>query len=190
MASLFPLLAQQSLTYKDTVMSLYNAVHGVNPVAGTLLKMLELPIDSLGRFRDCYLQEVDGCILISIYTRNGGGNRSDYTHVDALLKKHPCYIRDEDASHDSTYASYYFAIPKKHQNFIMGLLTKHGNKVIMESPEVRFDAFMNKLKSGNKEDPEVKRALEVGKNIFTAMERSNGGVVVSVNHDGSVDGKA
>ena len=60
----------------------------------------------------------------------------------------------------------------------------------MESPEVRFDAFMNKLKSGNKEDPEVKRALEVGKNIFTAMERSNGGVVVSVNHDGSVDGKA
>jgi hypothetical protein len=52
-------------------MSMYNALHGINPMADQLLACLGLTRADVGRFRDAYVSEG----TIAVYTRNGGGNR-------------------------------------------------------------------------------------------------------------------
>ena len=88
-------------------MSLYNLMHGQHQLARVLLDCLSLTQQTVGRFRDAYLS--DGMIVV--YTRNGGGNREDYEAQISAMQAHPCYVRDEDESHDETYASFYFKVP-------------------------------------------------------------------------------
>ena len=101
-------------------MSMYSMMHGTNPLSDVLLAMLGLKRGDVGRFRDCYLTRGDerseirsaaDPLRIVVYTRNGGGNRDDYKDVTDALEKHPCYLTDYDADHDSTYASYAFSVP-------------------------------------------------------------------------------
>ena len=67
-------------------MSMYNLMHGMNPLAGILLKMLEIDQEgskySSGRFRDIYLNE-DGKKII-LFTRNGGGNRERQSYKGGM----------------------------------------------------------------------------------------------------------
>lgn len=93
-------------------MSLYNLVFGFNPLAQTLMAMLDLLPGEVGRFRDCFLDDHDGELCIAVYTRNGGGNREHYPEnpeteagercgctgctIEYRLPRHALYIADRD----------------------------------------------------------------------------------------------
>lgn len=108
----------------NKLMSMYNTLFGVNPLSVIFLGALNLAREDVGRFRDAFVANGE----IAIYTRNGGGNREHYSydetdsgpgeHCDCTgciityrLPKHLNYLRDEDDSFDSTYATVYFSIP-------------------------------------------------------------------------------
>ena len=56
-------------------MSLYNALFGVNDQTPALLRLLDLTMNDVPRFRDAYIAERSDKRLIAVYTRMGGGNR-------------------------------------------------------------------------------------------------------------------
>jgi hypothetical protein len=89
--------------------SLYNMMFGVNKMYPILLKVLNLTLEDIGRFRDAFITENDE---IAIYTRLGGGNREYYQETIANLRSHPNYKYDKDDDFDCTYATFYFSIPK------------------------------------------------------------------------------
>lgn len=67
-------------------MSLYNMIHGMNPMSDLLLAALGLTRDKVGRFRDCYWNGEHICV----YTRNGGGNRECWHGDDPKNGKEDC----------------------------------------------------------------------------------------------------
>lgn len=101
---------------------LYNLMHGVNPLAGELLGVLELSPADFGRFRDAYLVDGDDGLLINVHTRCGGGNRGDYQDVFKAVRQHPHYVRDQDCEFDSTYADILFKVPEKWKKGLMTLI--------------------------------------------------------------------
>lgn len=111
-------------------MSFYNFLFSENCLSDVLLKMLDLDRRSVGRFRDCYLQ--DG--KIAVYTRNGGNNRKCWNcegknvyngkcdcpgcTITYRLPENPYYLWDEDDEFDSTYATIYFSFPDKYKEIL------------------------------------------------------------------------
>lgn len=93
-------------------MSLYNMLHGVNPLAGGLLEVLGFQPQQFVRIRNVYLVEVDNDLRIAVFTRCGGGNRDDHEHVFSWARDQPTYLRDFDDDYDSTFATFEFAIPE------------------------------------------------------------------------------
>jgi hypothetical protein len=112
-------------------MSLYSMLFGENPHSALILALVGLRKSDVGRYRDCYVDNLDGKPVVVVHTRNGGGNRShdDYfaegeasveeglnctctgcviTHV---LPAHPLYVSDVDNDFDCTYADVVFRIP-------------------------------------------------------------------------------
>lgn len=120
-------------------MSLYNALHGTNPLSQIFLGMLGLSTGEVGRFRDCHLCD-EG---IAVYTRNGGGNREDYQFVFDTLSEHPNYIRDEDDSFDCTYATIYFSIPEEYEEDIV--MIKLAFDTETPPPEERWADLFTRL---------------------------------------------
>lgn len=97
-------------------MSLYNIVHGFNPLAVPLLESLGLyPITPIvDRFRDAALYDKDlerGQYLIRIITRTGGPNREAYQESIERLTKHELFVREEDDDWDNTYMYFFFNLP-------------------------------------------------------------------------------
>ena len=102
---------------------LYNALFGYSPGCLLLAPMLteQNPEEFFPRFRDCFLG--DGGDTIVIYTRVGGGNRSDpddpdYYDPDLDFGEHklyemPTFIRTWDDDFDSTYGYYEFGVPEE-----------------------------------------------------------------------------
>ena len=94
---------------------LYNVIFGDGQEAqraSILVKtILNLDQQDVGRFRDCWLEQVDGDLRIAIYTRNGGGNRPDYQQQIDTMRAHPEFLSDRDDEFDSTYATFYFHVP-------------------------------------------------------------------------------
>jgi len=150
-------------------MSIYNMLFGTNELSTLLLFVLDLDQPDnkweSGRFRDICLNE-DGT-RITLYTRNGGGNRrhwdlsySKYKEgadcpcpgcvITYKLKKHPNYIRDFDDNFDSTYAYVEFCIPKQFNEIMEGLAT--GKKP--ESIHEKFDNYIERIKAGKEQIPE------------------------------------
>lgn len=165
-------------------MSLYNALFGQNPYADILLGVLGLTKGDVGRFRDCFVDEVDGKKVIAIYTRNGGGNRQCWKDDDAdscdcpgcvieyRLPNHPNYLSDSDDDFDCTYATIYFSVPEPSRpllDFLASLQSEDAN-----DPQGRFDRLMDGLRSGDKSDPAVANALKVGQSIAAAIDKANG----------------
>jgi len=151
-------------------MSLYNALFGMNPFAGMLLKLYELETEKYptGRFRDIYVKKEGNEFVVVLYTRNGGGNREDYEEVFEALSKHPNYIRDYDDDFDCTYASIEFSVPKEKFEIIEHIQSITGSKAPME----KFQEMISNMEKGNNDDPNVKNALEVGKQIFGKIEEA------------------
>lgn len=81
-----------------------------------------------GRFRDAYLN--DKGTMITVYTRNGGGNRPYYQYVFDLLRKHPQYVRDYDDDYDCTYAYIKFKVPDEYKGLCEGLATGENPETI------------------------------------------------------------
>lgn len=168
-------------------MSLYNLLFGVNEIAPLLLFVLDIdqPDDKWdsGRFRDIYLNK-DGTI-ITLYTRNGGGNRdhwsfsySEYTEgeecpcagciISHKLPKHPNYLRDHDDVFDSTYAYVEFSVPDQFKDICKGLASNEEPEKIHE----KFSKYTEELKAGKKEVPDViKKTIE--KMVGIASKVSN-----------------
>lgn len=111
----------------DEGMSMYNLVHGQNPLASMVPFLLEQPESYFGRFRDAWVEgREDGSVVLAVYTRNGGGNREHYDDEKEAgpdcdctgcigsyrLPEHPLYIEDRDDDYDCTYATFYFRVPE------------------------------------------------------------------------------
>lgn len=107
---------------------LYNLFFGENKQADVLLAALGLTRDSVGRYRDCYIENGE----IALYTRNGCNNREHWEFsfaeyqegedcpcpgcvITYQLPKHPCYLRDQDDDFDATYATVYFRFPEEYK---------------------------------------------------------------------------
>lgn len=149
-------------------MSLYNALHGVNPMAPVLLAILgHGGAETYGRFRDIYLDERDGRKVIAVYTRNGGGNREcsgercDGTCTGCTMTKAiPAldgYIDDRDDDFDCTYATIWFEVPDCARSTLDQLATLINGKTPQDKQREMIDA----LQSGDKDDPRVAKAMEV-----------------------------
>lgn len=87
---------------------LYNAINGHSPACLLLAPMLteENPQSFFPRFRDCFL---DGERIV-IFTRVGGGNRSE-GYGEEKLYAMPTFARTYDDDFDSTYGYYEFGVP-------------------------------------------------------------------------------
>jgi len=93
-------------------MSMYNLIHGENPVGPALIDLLQKvqPVE-IGRYRDAWVEHRGDALMIRVHTRNGGGNRA--SHDDPSMQAHPWYVEDSDLNSDTTYADYWFLIDPK-----------------------------------------------------------------------------
>jgi hypothetical protein len=164
--------------------SLYRIQFGRNPLAKTLMTMLEL--GEVGRFRDCYLyQEKDGDEpRIHLLTRNGGGNRAEYRATNEALGKHPDYEKDFDDEVDSTYATFVFRFPARHRTAIEHLFATRPD-AIMRAPFGRLAEKFVRFMQSHPDDPHVKAIAELMRPMFEHMAKSKGGVFAII--DGEVD---
>jgi len=77
-------------------MSMYNMMFGQNPASDMLLEAISLNREQVGRFRDAYLEHYgqDNQLVITIYTRNGGGNRDCWCRNDPKYGQEGCKHHD------------------------------------------------------------------------------------------------
>lgn len=167
-------------------MSLYNMLFGVNPMAGILMQAIDLERGQVPRFRDCYLDETDSESRIAVHTRTGGGNRPFYENLEECrsnypeyfggdddpsgpwnddLRASPYYLTDEDDDFDATYATFYFRVPDAFKSLIATMREISGGT---DAPGERWQKLLATLNEGG-DSPEAKRAIEVGKSIFSAI---------------------
>lgn len=147
-------------------MSMYDLMFKPCPLAPYLLKGLDLDPHKLGRLRDCYFNE--DCTRIVVFTRNGGNNRGDYQEAIAYMYSNKFFDRDYDEDLDSTYATFEFKIPEVLQEVaVEAKRLGMGYKPFKQ----RFDEMLEKLKSGKKDDPDVKRMTDNFKPLGEALEK-------------------
>lgn len=133
-------------------MSLYNLIHGHNPLTPMLLAMLDLNPSDVPRYRDIWW---DG-EHINLHTRTGGGNREEYEAENDGLCAHPQYVSDADDDFDSTYADFKFKLPEKFEH-LRAWLNDRTEKPAAE----RWQEAITKLQTAPADDPDVKRMLGV-----------------------------
>ena len=95
------------MDYTEMKHSFYRKFKEENMNETEILKLIGLTEGDVNRYRGCDIIENK----IVVYARIGGNNRKHYS--DYGLTNNPYYLYDEDDSFDSTYANYYFRIPKK-----------------------------------------------------------------------------
>lgn len=143
-------------------MSLYNLVHGENPMAVILLGLLGLKRDDVPRYRDCYWTGEH----IAVHTRTGGGNREGYKVGNSFLQELPTYVRDQDDYFDSTYATFYFAIPDKFAWVIPQLQAEDA------TPAQRWQAFFDKMKEAiDENDPQMARVMSAMRPLLEQIQK-------------------
>lgn len=178
-------------------MSMYNLLMGMRAETSAWLRVLGfLTPEAVGRLRDAYVTLVGDEPRIVVFTRNGGGNRGCWqaegcdelkgTHgrmclvfVNASLQKHPMYVQDWDDDFDSTYASFEFKVPPEFKELVVEYLSKEG---VDAPPMERFRRLIDKMKTGDESDPEVKVALEKGRPLMERLSKAleDGGGTVTV----------
>jgi hypothetical protein len=165
-------------------MSLYNAICGVNLFAFPLLEILWTDMQSVPRFRDCYVDE-DGHIVI--LTKTGGERRASYENPEAWqanadnltlwdkpacegpwnedLRKIPGFIEDKDDGYDSNFAYFYYSSPEDMTDIVAEIKEKQGTY----DPLGTFRQVLADLQA-RKDTPATRKAMEVGKNLFGQIE--------------------
>ena len=98
-------------------MSLYNILFGKNSQSALLLAVVGLRECDVERFRDVSASD-DGS-TISVYSRTGGGNRSDYPNT--LMRHLSGWNGSEDDDFDSTYATDTFTVPERWRKDVVAL---------------------------------------------------------------------
>ena len=88
---------------------------------------------------------------------------------NADLRKLPGFIYDEDDDFDSTYATFYFAVPERFAHLIEKIPegVDHARKWM--------DAI-EELKNAQPDDPQVKKLEELFKPLFDAIKDGKSGV--------------
>lgn len=147
-------------------MSLYNALFGYNKFAHILLRILDLDVVDVPRFRDCYLNEAGDEIII--FTRTGGGNREEYAAQNEALRRRPGFIADADDTLDSTYAKFRYSIPEQFVHVTTAIAAQDG----VNDPTEKFKTLLDKMQdpSTPKDDPDVAKATAIGKKIFEQIK--------------------
>lgn len=151
-------------------MSLYNMIFGVNPLAETLLSIIDMTPEKAGRLRDVFLVMGESGPEVHVYTRNGGGNRehwADTEHggggehchctgctITHHLPKHPLYLGDEDDGFDCTYATVRFRVPETMREWLAALAASEDQR----TPVERWREFFHKLEN-KPDDADVKRVV-------------------------------
>jgi hypothetical protein len=174
-------------------MSLYNRIFGYNPFAFELLGVIGIEQPNIiPRFRDCFV-DVENRLVI--FTRTGGSNRPYYedeesarlTDPDWLslarlpsgflwnagLRAFASYIEDVDDKLDRTFALFRYATPEHFKDRAMAIQQAQG----WVDPMERFRKMMRDLTTGN-DTAEVRRALEVGKELMNTIQTAPSGVTV------------
>ena len=105
-------------------MSLYNMLFGRNSQSELLLAVIGFKEVDVERLRDVFTED-DGR-TIAVYTRTGGGNRSDYPQT--ALYRSPLFASTVDDDYDTTYATFRFRVPDEFVSDVNGLadLLTHG----------------------------------------------------------------
>jgi hypothetical protein len=99
-------------------MSLYNAVFGSRDPS-LITFCIGKTADDFGRYRDVWIENSDGRLILAVYTRCGGGNRDGYEHVFAMAYQTPGYVSSHDDDFDCTYCTFRFALsPEKQEEFV------------------------------------------------------------------------
>ena len=172
-------------------MGLYNVLFGTNSYAPILKWVLKLDFPNgypSGRFRDIYLNK-DGT-RITLYTRNGGGNRDCWgldgcnpakeghdpqcmISIIKRLREHPNYLKDYDDDFDCTYAYFEFSIPDKYIETTKSLATGEEPKNVSE----KFSEIVQEIKATPKEqlekDERFKPIMEILKHITNEVEKKS-----------------
>ena len=146
-------------------MSLYNLLHGINPFSKFYTDLLGLDMARIPRFRDTYLEADNQETRIVIHTRTGGGNRETFSDHNKYLTENPNYLFDRDDDFDRTYANWFFKIPEEAKNMMVSIIEKDLRK----APKEQWQDLIKKMNEKNTDDPKVKHALEVGKEIFDKL---------------------
>ena len=148
-------------------MSLYNALFGENSEAHVLLGMIGVNKEYFNRYRDVEL--IENGTKIRVFTRLGGGNRTDYQETWDKIRKHKLYVKDYDDDFDCTYAYIEYNIPE---------IFKFTAKKMFKGEPISFsDKFKKELEDMNVEGTEAyKRAEKIAKKFEDAMNNDDGNI--------------
>jgi hypothetical protein len=159
-------------------MSMYNLMHGTNPFAALLVRLVGFtsPVEQIPRLRDCYVDADDNIV---VFTRTGGGNRADYEEENRRLTLMPGYLRTEDWATDTTYAKWVYQPQERHRDMVRQL----GDAGARSDPTEKFEALMADLRSNNP-GPRGRAALERAQplmdQIAAALQGEQKGGVIMV----------
>ncbi|MCK9601364.1 MAG: hypothetical protein M0R06_20150 [Sphaerochaeta sp.] len=120
-------------------MSLYNLLHGFNRNAPLALALVGVKAEETGRFRDAWIEE-DGR-HVSVFTRNGGGNREEYQETIDGMAKNPLYVEDFDDDFDCTYATIRFSIPERYHDLADTLKPEKKTPTLLEKTNAACEAI-------------------------------------------------
>lgn len=142
-------------------MSLYNMVHGTNPLAGLILAVLGVKPAEVPRFRDAYY---NGSNLV-ILTRTGGGNREAYEEQNQKLTELHGYLTDADTAFDSTFAEFHYSVPDQFL-YLLEYLNKYSQTKDLGT---RWEEELEKIKNAGTDDPRVQRMVDVLAPVFREL---------------------
>lgn len=111
-------------------MSLYNALHGMNPFSFLILKVLNVDEKDIERFRDASMDL--GANLIEVLARTGGPNAEAWPN--RILRDHPWFAGVEDVESDHTYCVFRFRIPPVIAKAFAGIAGTAMNETTLEHP--------------------------------------------------------
>jgi hypothetical protein len=146
-------------------MSLYGMLGGENSAAGIAIKCAGLEDKDVGRYRDAYFEIKENKLIVAVYTRNGGGNRtcnreywSDEHDSDSECDCQGCiitnaselfdnFLYDEDDDYDCTYATMYFSILPEYIEEAEQLVKENPMLLDHVSLEDRMNMFFQAMNS-------------------------------------------
>lgn len=173
-------------------MSLYNMLHGANPLSQVFLQWAGFTgTQDIPRFRDTYLTRHEDEIVLGVYCRIGGGNREEYEDQIEDLRANPQYISDRDADVDYTYAHFLFRFTRPVEGELAGMrkaiASKPDSEVELQhwdaltdpdgpNPDEKQAALIDKMQRAKPEDwnqdPQLQHAKEATRPVMEKLKKA------------------